>query len=139
MASPGLAVWMAPSASAEQPRDGRPVVEVDHDRRGAAGGDGVRLGIVPDERGHLVAVLVQIRQYMRSDEAGRAGECYFHGRSLLHFEAWTCSFNQTLDRDDLNCQVKYGLTRPTFDRPAAVDSGLNTHGIPTQRSAVAIT
>src|SRR6266700_8123602 len=70
-----------PVRTAEQPRNGRPVVEVDHDRCGAAGGDGVRLGVVADERGHLVAVLVQVRQYVRSDESGWAGEYYFHGRT----------------------------------------------------------
>ena len=75
VASPGLAVWMAPSASLEQPHDRRPIVEVDHDRRGAAGGDGVGLGVVADERGHLVAVLVQFREYVRSDEPCCTGEC----------------------------------------------------------------
>jgi hypothetical protein len=64
---------------AEQSGDRRPVVEVDHGRGGTAGGDGVRLGVVAGERGHLVAVLVQIRQYMRSDEPGCAGEYYLHG------------------------------------------------------------
>ena len=57
VASPGLAVWMAPSALLEQARDRRSIVEVDHGRGGAAGGDDVGLGVVADERGHLVAVL----------------------------------------------------------------------------------
>ena len=61
VASPGLAVWMAASASLEQAHDRRPVVEVDDGRRGAAGGDDVRLGVVADERRHLVAVLLQFR------------------------------------------------------------------------------
>ena len=81
VASPGLAVWMAPSASLEQARNRRPVVEVDHGRRGAAGGDGVRLGVVADERRHLVAVLLQFRQYVRSDEPGCTGECHLHSRT----------------------------------------------------------
>jgi hypothetical protein len=68
-----------PVRLAEQPGDRRPVVEVDHDRRGATGGDGLRLGVVADERGHLMTVLVQICQYMRSDEPGCAGEYYVHG------------------------------------------------------------
>ena len=78
-----------PVRTAEQLRDRRLVVEVDHDRCGAAGGDGARLGVVADKRGHLVAVLVQIRQDVRSDEPGRTGEYYFHGRRLLPFGAWT--------------------------------------------------
>src|SRR6266566_7898237 len=97
---------------AEQSRDRWPVVEVDHDRCGASGGDGVRLGVVADERSHLVAVLVQIRQYVRSDETGCAGEYYFHGRRPPAFAAWTCSFNRTLGRYNLNCQVN--LSQP-FD------------------------
>jgi hypothetical protein len=67
-----------PVRLAEQPGDRRPVVEVDHGRCGATGGNGRRLGVVADERGHLVAVLVQIRQYMRSDEPGCAGEYHVH-------------------------------------------------------------
>ena len=71
---------MAPSA----PRAGgdrRPVIEVDHGRRGATGGDGVGLGVVPDERRHLVAVIVEFGQYVRSDEAGCTGECHIHSWS----------------------------------------------------------
>jgi hypothetical protein len=74
---------------AEKPRDRRPVVEVDHDRCGAADSDCGRLGIVADERRHLVAVLVQICQHVRSDEPGCAGEYYFHGRKPPAFAAWT--------------------------------------------------
>jgi len=43
-------------------------VEVDHRRRGADGGYAVRLGVVADEDGHFVAVLLQFGQYVRSDE-----------------------------------------------------------------------
>jgi hypothetical protein len=52
---------------AELARDRRPVVEVDHRRRGADGGYAVRLGVVADEDGHFVAVLLQFGQYVRSD------------------------------------------------------------------------
>ena len=64
VASAGTGRVDGPVRTAEQPGEGRPVVEVDHDRSGAAGGDVVGLGVVADERGHLVAVLVQIRQYL---------------------------------------------------------------------------
>ena len=75
-----------PVRIAEQAHDRRPVVEVDHGRRGAAGGDDVGLGVVADERRHLVAVLVQFRQDVRSDESGCAGECHFHCGSSLESE-----------------------------------------------------
>ena len=78
VASPGLAVWMAAVSVAQQAQDGRPVVEVDDGRCGAAGGDGLGLGVVADEGRHLVAVLVQFGEYVRSDEAGCAGECHSH-------------------------------------------------------------
>ena len=81
-----------PVRIAEQPRDRRPIVEVDHDRCSAAGRDGVCLGVVADECGHLVAVLVQIRQYVRSDEPGCASEYYFHGRQPPAFRSLTCLF-----------------------------------------------
>ena len=72
-----------PVRIAQQAHDRRPVVEVDHGRRGAAGGDGLGLGVVADERRHLVAVLLQFRQYVRSDEACCAGQCHFHAEVLL--------------------------------------------------------
>ena len=58
-----------PIGLAEQARDRRPVVQVDHDRRGAAGGDG-RLGVITYERRDLVAVVLQLGQDVRSDEPG---------------------------------------------------------------------
>ncbi len=63
---------------AEEARDRWSVVEVDDGRRGAAGGDEVRLVVVADERCHLVAVLVQFGEDMRSDEPGCTGERNFH-------------------------------------------------------------
>jgi hypothetical protein len=75
---------------AEQLGDGRPVVEVDHGRRGAAGRDEVHVRAVADQRGHLMAVFSQFGQYVRSDEPGPTGKRYFHGRSLLPFKDWTC-------------------------------------------------
>src|SRR5436190_18536529 len=62
----------------EQAHDRRPVIEVDHDRAGTASSNGLGLGVVPDERRHLVAMLLQFRQYVRSDETGCAGECDSH-------------------------------------------------------------
>src|SRR5258705_6089142 len=56
--------------AAELVRDRRPVVEVDYRRRGADCGDAVRPGVVTDEHRHLVAVRLQIRQYVRADETG---------------------------------------------------------------------
>src|SRR5258705_2264685 len=53
--------------AAELVRDRRPVVEVDYRRR-ADGGYAVRLGVVADEHRHLVAVLLQLGQYVRADE-----------------------------------------------------------------------
>ena len=38
------------------------------------------LGVVADERGHLVAVLLQFGQYVRSDKPCCPGECHFHAR-----------------------------------------------------------
>lgn len=61
----------------QQARDRRPVVQIDHDRRGAAGLGDVRLGVVTDQRDHLVAVLLQFGQYVGSDESCRAGQCTF--------------------------------------------------------------
>jgi hypothetical protein len=78
-----------PVRAVEHLSDGGPVVEVDYHRRGAAGRDRARLGVVADKRGHLVAVLLQFGQYVRSDEPVRTGERYFHGRSLLPFEDGT--------------------------------------------------
>ena len=66
---------------AEEARDRWSVVEVDDGRRGAAGGDDVRLVVVADERCHLVAVLVQFGEDMRSDEPGCTGERNFHGET----------------------------------------------------------
>ena len=54
----------------QQAHDRLSVVEVDHGRGGAAGGDDVGLGIVTYEHHHLVAVLLELRQYVRSDEPG---------------------------------------------------------------------
>ena len=65
----------------EQARDRRPVVEVGHDRRCAAGRDDVRLGVVTDKRGHVVAMLSQFGQYMGADEPCCTGEYDFHGRT----------------------------------------------------------
>jgi hypothetical protein len=56
-------------------------VEVDDGRRRATGGDDVRLAVVADERCHLVAVLVQVGEDMRSDEPGCTGERDFHGET----------------------------------------------------------
>jgi hypothetical protein len=61
----------------QQARDRRPVVQIDHGRRGAVGLGDVRLGVVTDQRDHLVAVLVQFGQYVGSDESCRAGQCTF--------------------------------------------------------------
>ena len=47
-----------PVRIAQQAQDRRPVVEVDDGRGGAAGGDDVGLGVVADECGDLVAVLL---------------------------------------------------------------------------------
>jgi hypothetical protein len=55
--------------------------EVDDGRRGAAGGDDVRLVVVSDERCHLVAVLVQFGKDVRSDEPGCTGQRNFHGET----------------------------------------------------------
>jgi hypothetical protein len=55
-----------------------PVVEVDHDRAGAARGDRVGLGIVADERNHVVAVLLECLQDVRSDESCCTCECHLH-------------------------------------------------------------
>ena len=49
-----------------------------------------RLGVIADQGGHLVAVLLQFGQYVRSDKPVRTGERYFHGRSLLPFDNGTC-------------------------------------------------
>jgi hypothetical protein len=66
--------------AAQSADDRRPIVEVDHGRRGAAGRDDLRLVVVADERGHVVAAFAQFGEYVRSNEPGRAGECYVHGR-----------------------------------------------------------
>ena len=63
---------------AQQAHDRRPVVEVDHGRGGAARGDDVGLGVVADERGDLVAVLLQFGEDVGSDEPGCTGECDLH-------------------------------------------------------------
>ena len=83
VSSPGLAVWTAPSASLSRLSYRRPVVEVDDGRGGAAGGDDVGLGVVADERGDLVAVLLKFRQDVRADESRCAGECHSHWPFLL--------------------------------------------------------
>jgi hypothetical protein len=64
-------------------------IEVDHHRRGAGARSRARLGVIADQGGHLVAVLLQFGQYVRSDKPVRTGERYFHGRSLLPFEDGT--------------------------------------------------
>jgi hypothetical protein len=74
---------MAPSASLSRPHDRRPVVEIDDRRGDAAGGDSLGLRVVPDERRHLVAMLLQFRQHMGSDEACCAGQCHLHAQVLL--------------------------------------------------------
>ena len=78
VASPGLARWMAAVRAAQHVHDGRAVVEVDDDRCGAARRGDVGLLLTADERGHLVAVVTQFGQDMRSDEPGCAGECDVH-------------------------------------------------------------
>jgi hypothetical protein len=78
VASPGLAVWIAPSASRQQPGHLRPVVEVDHGRRCATRRDDVGLRAAADERRHLVTVLEQLGQDVGADEACRACECHIH-------------------------------------------------------------
>ena len=60
VSSPGLAVWMAPSASLSRLTTAGRVVEIDDRRGDAAGGDGLGLRVVADERRHLVAVLLPI-------------------------------------------------------------------------------
>jgi hypothetical protein len=62
----------------QQAHHGWRVVEVDDGRGGAAGRDGLGLGVVADEGRDVVAVLDQFGEYVRSDEAGRAGECHVH-------------------------------------------------------------
>lgn len=47
---------------------------------GASNGDS-SLGLVADECGHLVAVLLQFGEDVRSDEPGCTGECDFHDLS----------------------------------------------------------
>ena len=49
VASPGLAVWMAPSASLSRLDEGGPVVQVDDGRDSALLSHGVGLGVVADE------------------------------------------------------------------------------------------
>ena len=70
----------------EQARDRRSVVEVDHGGRGAVGGDDVCLVVVADERCHLVAVLMQFSEDVRSDEPGCTGERNFHGETGSRLE-----------------------------------------------------
>jgi hypothetical protein len=53
------------SVRAAQPTDdSRPIVEVDHGRRGAAGRDDLSFVIVASERGHVVAVFPQFGEYV---------------------------------------------------------------------------
>ena len=78
MASPGLAVWMAPSASLEQLGHGGSIVEVDDGRGSALGGDGVGLRVVADKCGDVVPVGLQLREDVGSDESRCSGECHFH-------------------------------------------------------------
>jgi hypothetical protein len=54
VASPGLAVWIAPSALLSR------LAKVDHGCGGPARRDEVGLRVVADERHHLVAVLLQV-------------------------------------------------------------------------------
>jgi hypothetical protein len=58
----------------EHAHDRGPVIKVDHDRAGPARADDVGLGVVADERNHLVTVLLGARV----------------GRPLVRY--WTTSF-----------------------------------------------
>ena len=78
VSSPGLAVWMAPSVPLSRSHDRGLLVEIDHGRRGATRRDALGLVVVADERRHLVAVLEQLREDVRSDEPCRAGQCHVH-------------------------------------------------------------
>ena len=71
-----------PVSIAQQVHDRRPVVQVDHDWPDAGGRDGAGLGVAPNEHGHLVPVLPQFTQHVRSDESRCAGECDLHGFSF---------------------------------------------------------
>ena len=51
----------------------RPVVQVDHDRLGAAGFGDIGMIVVSDGRDHVVAVLVQVGQDVGADEPSCAG------------------------------------------------------------------
>jgi hypothetical protein len=68
-----------PVRVAQQAQDRRPVVQVDDGRRRAALSDDPALGVVADEGGDLVAVLLKLGQDVRPDEPGCAGECHSHG------------------------------------------------------------
>ncbi len=70
-----------PVRLAEQGHDLLLVVEIDHGRCGAAGGDGIRLRIVAHERRDLVSVLSQFGQYVGSDEPCRTREYHLHNRN----------------------------------------------------------
>ena len=83
MASPGLAVWMAPSASLSSLGDGGSIVEIDDGRGSALGSDGFGLSVVTHEGGHVVPVGLQLREDVGSDESRCSGQCHFHVGCLL--------------------------------------------------------
>ena len=80
-----------PVRVAEQAHDRGPVVEVDHTGVAPRCGDDIGLGVVADERGHLVAVLPQLREDVRPDESCCPGERDLHGcASFSHIRSSAC-------------------------------------------------
>ena len=71
--------------SSQHAYDRRSVIEVDHGRRGAPGRDDVGLRVVANERRHLVAVLLQFSENVRSDETCCTGEGDSHCDSSWAF------------------------------------------------------
>src|SRR4051812_4080369 len=67
-----------PVRIAQRAHDRRPGVEIDDNGGCVLRRGGLRIRIVADERRHLVAGLLQFPPYVRSDEAGCAGECDLH-------------------------------------------------------------
>ena len=80
-----------PVRIAQQPRDRRSVGEINDDWADARAGDSVGVGVVADERGHLVSVLLKFREYVRSDESRCAGKCDFHDHSFADLEMCSSS------------------------------------------------
>src|SRR3984885_12940852 len=78
VASPGLAVWTAPSASLNALTTAGRSVQIDDNRGGPLGSDGVGLSVVTDKCGHLVPMGLQLREYVRSNEPSCSRQCHFH-------------------------------------------------------------